>query len=286
MTFQGKLQAACEQNRTLLCIGLDPDPALMATLDIKEFNRSIVDATHDLVCAYKPNLAFYESAGLAGIDALADTVSYIHDTAPGVIVLADAKRGDIGSTNVHYARALFETWGFDATTVIGYTGGEALKPFLDYSDKGVFVLCRSSNPGAGEIQDLEVAQAREATVVYQAGEGTALYQWLATQTKAWSGDGNIGLVVGATYPKELAEVRKLCPGLPILAPAVGAQAGDLEASVKAGVDSDGRNLIVSSSRSVTYASRDKKDYASAARTAAERLRDDINRVLRENGTPW
>ena len=277
MTFNAKLRAACEKNETLLCVGLDPDPALMATPDIRELNRSIVDATRDLVCAYKPNLAFYESAGSTGIDALADTVSYIHDSAPGVIVLADAKRGDIGSTNVHYARALFETWGFDAATVNGYTGGEALQPFLDYPDKGVFVLCRSSNPGAGELQDLEVAPA---------GEAMALYQWIASRARDWSSDGNIGMVVGATYPEELAEVRRLCPDMPILAPAVGAQAGDLEASVSAGVDSDGRNLVISSSRSVTYASRGKKDYASAARAAAERLRDDINRVLRENGTPW
>ena len=275
--FLDKLASAVERNQSLLCVGLDPDPAQMPVKSVFEFNRAIIDATRDLVCAYKPNLPFYEALGMPGLQALEDTVSHIRREAPGVVIVGDAKRGDIASTNVHYARALFEVWGFDAAVVNGYAGGEALEPFLEYTDRGVFVWCRSSNPGAGEFQDL---------TVHSNGEEMPLYAMVAARASQWNRRGNVGLVVGARYPKELETVRMRCPEMPILVPGVGAQGGDLPASVASGSDAKGRNLIISSSRGVIYASRGPSDFAQAAREAATGLRDRINDVLAKEGHGW
>lgn len=276
-TFVKRLMNACETNRSLLCVGLDPDPARMPLSDVVAFNSAIVDATRDLVCAYKPNVAFYESRGSEGITELERTIAHIRDVAPSVIVLLDGKRGDIGSTNAAYARALFETWGADAATINPYAGGEDLAPFLQYEDKAVFVWCRSSNEGAAELQDLPV-QLDGDTMPY--------YQAVARRASDWDAHGTVGLVVGATYPKELAEVRAIAPEAPILLPGVGAQEGMLQASVEAGVDRMGRNLLVSSSRGVLYASSDPQRFADAARNAAESLRDEINTVLEYKGYSW
>ena len=276
-TFTERLLASCEANRSLLCVGLDPDPALMPIEDVTEFNRGIIDATKDLVCAYKPNLAFFEALGKRGMEALADTVEYIRETVPRMVIVGDAKRGDIGSSNTQYAKALFDVWGFDAVTVIGYAGGEALAPFFEYMDRGVFVLCRSSNPAATELQDLQVTAD---------GRPMPLYQWVAVRAAEWNTRGNVGLVVGATYPGELGAVRDLCPDMPILAPGVGSQGGALSDSVKVGIDASGRNLLVSSSRGVLYASFDPAKYSRAAREAAKTLRDRINGVLAEEGRGW
>ena len=169
-TFTQRLAASSRANESLLCVGLDPDPTLMAIPDILRFNRGIVDATKDLVCAYKPNLAFYEAHGSRGIVALEETVAYIRSTAPGVVLLADAKRGDIGSSNAHYARALFDVWGFDAATVNGFAGGDALAPFLDYEEKGVFVWCRSSNEEAARRAAEDLRQ-RINRVLEEEGRG-------------------------------------------------------------------------------------------------------------------
>ena len=275
--FRERLLAASRANRSLLCIGLDPDPALMPVGDTAEFNLAIIDATKDLVCAYKPNLAFYEALGIDGLRALEQTVSHIRATAPGVVVLGDAKRGDIGSTNERYARAMFEVWEFDAATVNCYAGGEALEPFLEYEDRGVFVWCRSSNPGAVEFQDLKLTGGRR---------NPPLYEWVAERAVEWDRRGNVGLVVGATYPDQLEVVRSRCPGMPILAPGVGAQAGELEASVKAGVDGAGRSLIINSSRSILYASKNRADFSALAREAALNLRDRVNRTLDKEGKGW
>ena len=276
-TFRERLSLASEQNRSLLCVGLDPDPARMPIEDVVAFNSAIVDATRDLACAYKPNVAFYEARGSEGIGELERTIAYIRDVAPSVIVLVDGKRGDIGSTNTAYARALFEAWDADAATVNGYAGGADLGSFLAYEGKAVFVWCRSSNEGAAELQNLPV-QSDGLTVPF--------YQALARRAVEWGPKGTVGLVVGATYPKELAEVRSIAPDAPILLPGVGAQEGSLQASVEAGVDRAGRNLLVSSSRGVLYASSDPAGYADAARNAAERLRDDINAVLEDGGHSW
>ncbi len=275
--FSDRLLAASKANESLVCVGLDPDPPLMAIPDVASFNRAIVDATKDLVCAYKPNLAFYEAQGSKGIRALEETVEHIRDTAPGVIVLGDGKRGDIGSTTVKYAQAMFETWGFDAATVNAYAGGDSIEPFLEYADRGIFVLCKTSNAGAAEFQDRVLADD---------DGGTRLYEEVARRANRWNAQGNVGLVVGATYPRDLVAVRAICPELPILLPGVGTQSGDLEASVVGGTDGAGRRLIVSSSRSIIYASKDPNDFADAARTAVQTLREEVNRILTKEGAGW
>ena len=272
--FVDRLDQVSRQNRSLLCVGLDPQPELMPVQDVLAFNKAIVDATSDLVCAYKPNLSFYEALGLPGLDALHRTVAHIREAAPGVMVIGDAKRGDIGSTNVAHAKALFEVWGFDAATVNGYAGGEALEPFFKQAEKGVFVWCRSSNKGAREFQDLTVRPD---------GEAVPLYEWVARRASEWNTQGNVGLVVGATYPKELGAVRARCPGMQILVPGIGAQEGALESSVRLGLDTDRPNMVISSSRGVIYASRRVDNFADAARRAAADLRTRINNVLAEEG---
>jgi orotidine-5'-phosphate decarboxylase len=256
---------------TLLCVGLDPEPerlpeplrALPVEDAIVAFNRAIVEATHDLVCAYKPNAAFYEARGLAGQRALLRTIAHIHDAAPGVPVLLDAKRGDMANTSRFYARAIFDQCQADGVTLQPYQGAEALAHFLERAERGCFILCRTSNPGAAELQDLRV-------------DGEPLYLVVARcVAEQWNAHGNCGLVVGATWPDELRAIREVAPSLPILLPGIGAQGGDLEASVRAGADADGAGLLVSASRSVLYASSGA-DFADAARAEAMRLRDAIN----------
>jgi len=276
-SFADKLLRASSANRSLLCVGLDPDPALMAVPDVVEFNRCIVDATKGIACAYKPNLAFYEVGGSKGIAALEKTIEHIRAVAPGAVVIGDGKRGDIGSTSAQYAKAMFDTWGFDAATVNAWGGGEGLEPFLKYEGRGVFVWCRSSNAGAAEFQDLEV----------KGPDGVSkLFENMALRSVEWKSRATVGLVVGATYPDELRVVRAASPRAPILAPGVGAQAGELRATVLAGVDSAGRNLVISASRSVSYASRDRVTFQAAAAAAAEKLRNEINDILAEAGKGW
>ncbi|MCZ6614312.1 MAG: orotidine-5'-phosphate decarboxylase [Chloroflexi bacterium] len=277
-SFVERLDTACVKNGSLLCVGLDPEPTLMPVEDIFSFNREIVDATRDLVCAYKPNLGFYEAHGIPGLQALQKTVEHIRAVAPDVIILGDAKRGDIGNTAQKYAHAMFEVWGFDAVTVNPYGGHDAVQPFLDYKDKGTFVLCRTSNPGAGDFQD--------RLLVSESGDKRhTLYEAVALEASGWNRYGNVGLVLGATYPQQLSEVRRLCPEMPFLVPGIGAQEGALEASVRGGVDANGRRAIISSSRGVLYASRNA-DFAEAARKAAQNLRDAINRILSTEGHGW
>lgn len=274
--FYSRFREATEANRSLLCVGLDPDPDLMAVPDVTVFNAAIVDATKDLACAYKPNLSFYEALGIGGLRALERTIRHIRVVAPQALIIGDAKRGDITSSNRKYAAALFDVWGFDAATVNAYVGGESLEPFLGYRDRGVLILCRSSNAGAGELQDLALADSG----------GRTLYEWVATSSAEWNVAGNLGLVVGATYPHELAQVRNLAPGMPILVPGVGAQSGQLEASVRSGLDSDHPNLLISSSRGITYASRNPQDFRDAAREAALCLKKRIDRVLALEDRKW
>ena len=284
--FINRLHNAASANRSLVCVGLDIDTALMPIADTRAFNRAIVDATKDLVCAYKPNIAFYEALGLEGLEALRDTVAHIRETAPDVVLLADAKRGDIDSTSAKYAAAMFDYWGFDAVTVNGYMGGESLAPFLDYADKGVFVLCRTSNPGAAEFQDalMDTPDGR-----------MPLYEWMAIRASEWNANGNLGLVMGATSPDQLSAVRQRCPSVPILIPGIGAQGGELEASVKNGisryngcvdVESVPPNILINSARGIIYADRSAGGFADGARAAAMRLRDSINDVLAKEGVSW
>jgi len=236
-----------------LCVGLDsdfekiPDARVGGVIEtLYRFNRKIIDETHDIVCAYKPNAAFFEGCGSGGLQALRDIVTYIHKVAPNVPVIFDAKRGDIGNTNEGYMTYAFGYLGMDAITVNPYMGGEALKPFLDRKDVGIFVLCRTSNPGAGEFQDIDVAPLTE--------EPLPLYQYIAQRVaKHWNTGGNCCLVVGATRPDELREVRAIVGDMPILIPGIGAQGGDLDKTVMAGKDSRGRGMIINSSRGIIFA---------------------------------
>ena len=272
-SFSDNLRRASEANRSLLCVGLDTDPRLMPINDVFEFNRAIVDATRDLVCCYKPNLAFYEARGPAGLEALRRTVEHIGGDVP---VIGDAKRGDIGNTARAYASALFDYYGFDAVTANPYMGGDTLAPFLDYADRGVFVVCRTSNPGSGDFQSLPVTRPD--------GEQWPLYMEVAARCSEWNTSGNVGLVVGATYPEELQKVRAQCPDLPILIPGIGAQGGDLRASVVNGLDTRGGGILISASRQVLYASKGP-DFAERARDAALDLRDRINQCCSEAARP-
>jgi len=261
--FISKLANASQKNRSWLCIGLDLDPDLMPKVKPLAFGRAIIDATHDLVCAYKPNLAFYEALGIEGLAILEKLAEYIPSDIP---VIGDAKRGDIGNTAKAYARALFSTFGFDAATVNPYLGFDSIEPFLSYQDKGVFVLCRTSNPGASDFQDL------------RSGAGFSLYEEVARKAKEWNVHGNIGLVVGATYPEELRKIRSICPEMPFLIPGIGAQGGDLASAVNYGMDAKGEKAIIAVSRQIIYASKER-DFAEAARSMAEKMRQQINLCL-------
>ena len=260
-SFLERLHAAARTNDSWLCVGLDPDPRCMpASLGVDTFLRGIVDATRDLVCCYKPNLAFYEALGRDGFEALRALRAYVPGEVP---ILIDAKRGDTPQTMRAYARALFDELGADAVTVSPYLGGDSLEPFFAYADRGVFVLCKTSNPGAVEMQDLLVDGSEP------------LFVRVARRALGWDRHGTLGLVVGATYPADVAAVRRVAPRVPILLPGVGAQAGDLEQSVQAGVDEDRSGAIVNASRSILYASA-RADWQAAARAEAERLRAAIN----------
>jgi len=260
MSFRNKLAQAAEKNRSLLCVGLDPDPARIPTSKLASYLCAIVDATSDLVCAYKPNLAFYEQLGEPGYAALRSVLRHIPKNIP---VIADAKRGDIAHTAEAYARAIFDELGFDACTVNPYLGRDSVESFVRYAEKGVLIVCRTSNPGAPDIQDLPVGR-----------DATPLYQIVAGLAREWDTNNNVGLVAGATYPDELAILRGLCPAMPILVPGVGAQEGALERSVRAGIDATSAGIIVSASRAVLYASSGA-DFADAARRKAEELRGEI-----------
>lgn len=260
--FSEKLRAAVRANSSFLCVGLDPDPALIPQSDARRFLREVIDATSGLVCAYKPNLAFFEAMGPDGMQLLLDVVRSVPAHIP---VIADAKRGDVENTARFYAKALFDVYNFDAATVNAYGGRDAVEPFAEYADRGVFIWCRSSNPGAEDLQDLPL------------GDGRHLYEAVAASARQWNVRGNVGLVVGATWPEQIARVRELCPDMTLLLPGVGPQAGDLEAAVQAALDTDGGGIILNASRGVLYASSGS-DYAAAASKAALDLRDRINRV--------
>ena len=266
MSFIEKLARASRKNHSLLCVGLDTDPALLPEgIGVYEFNKSIIEATADLVCAYKPNIAFYEASGVPGLEALIKTREYIGTEIP---VIIDAKRGDIGNTAAAYARSLFDFYKFDATTASPYLGYDSLEPFINYKDRGVIILCRTSNPGAADVQSLMVKTGRTHR---------PLYQVIAEKVNDWNKNGNLGLVVGATYPEELKLIRQRYPEMPLLIPGVGTQGGELETTVRNGADAGRCRTIINSSRQILYASKGK-DFA-AARKAAKSLRDGINEIL-------
>ncbi len=264
MNFVDKLLQAGRKNNSLVCIGLDPDPKLMPEkIGVYEFNKAIIESTFDLVCAFKPNLAFYEAMGDEGMEALKKTVKCIPSHIP---VIADAKRGDIGNTSKAYAKALFEIYGFDAATVNPYLGFDSIEPFLQYEEKGSIILCRTSNTGGKDFQSLRCETPKGLRY---------LYEIVAEKAAEWNTRGNVGIVVGATYPDELKTIRCQHPDLPILIPGIGAQGGDVAAAVKNGVSPQGDRAIINSSRQIIYASK-SSDFAEAARKAAVNLRDQIN----------
>ena len=263
--FVDRLADRWRTRRTLLCVGLDPDPTrfprhLVGDAAILDFCRAIVDATHDLVCAFKPQIAFF--AAHRAEDQLEALIAYIHDRHPDVPVILDAKRGDVGSTSEQYAREVFERYRADAVTVQPYQGYDAIAPYLAYADRGTIVLCRTSNASGDELQALKLD-----------GDEPLYLHVARLVAERWNTNGQCGLVVGATYPAELAAVRSVVGDLPILVPGIGAQGGDLEASVASGATAAG-GLMVSSSRAVLYAS-DGEDFAAAARRVALETRDAI-----------
>ncbi len=264
--FQAKFERWSEANQSLLCVGLDPDLArlpmdwLSKDDPIFDFNRRIIEATWDLVCAYKPNLAFYEVLGPQGLEALWRTVEMLPRDMP---VILDFKAGDIDNSAANYARAAYEVWGFDAVTVNPYMGTDCLDPFLQYSGKCTFVLIRTSNRSAGQFQDLRVG-------------GEPLYRYIARYLLAKYPMHSLGLVVGATAPSQLADLRTLAPNQPILVPGIGPQGGDIGEAVRAGLDAQGGGLLISASRAVIYAGGDR-DFAQQARRKAMELKALINR---------
>lgn len=275
MNFAERLLERCSAQNSLLCVGLDPLwerlPEVVRCLPdpIDAFNQAVVEAAAPWACAFKPNIAFYEAHGAEGMELLRRTVAFIHDHT-GALVIVDAKRADVGHTSAAYARALFDQLEADAVTLNPYLGGQALAPFLERPERGCFVLCRTSNPGAGEFQDLLV-------------DGRPLYQQVAKSVRRWNERGNCGLVVGATYPEELDQVRQLCPELPLLIPGVGAQQGDLDRAVRAGLDPHGGGILVNVARSILYASSGP-DFAQAAGRVAQEMCAAINRA-RSAGAP-
>lgn len=267
-TFIHALRSAWQRNHSLVCVGLDPEPAkfpahLKGRPDaVFEFCAAIVDATADLVCTYKPQIAHF--AALRAEEALERLIAHIHDRHPGVPVILDAKRGDIGSTAQHYASEAFERYRADAVTLNPYLGRDSIQPFLDRADKGVVLLCRTSNPGGADFQALDCG-------------GAPLYLRVAESiARDWNAHGNCALVTGATWPQELGKVRAVVGDMPLLVPGIGAQGGDVEAVLRHGLAADGNGLMISSSRAILYAGTGE-DFARAARAAAQALRDDINR---------
>ena len=271
MRFNDMVATTAHRNHSLLCIGLDPDPARIPSRfagekdPIAAFCAAMIDATADLVCAFKPNSAFFEALGPRGGETLHRVIACVPD---GVPVILDAKRGDIGNTAAAYARAAFDELGAHAITLNPYLGGDALQPFLDYADRGCILLCKTSNPGSADLQDLSLANGRP------------LYLEVARRAQtSWNHNHNVALVVGATFPAELRAVRDQCPDLPFLIPGIGAQGGDIAATVAAALDARREGVIISASRSVLFASAGD-DAAVAARREARALRDAIN-VARE-----
>lgn len=270
MRFYERLEHAWEVTNSLVCVGLDPDETRLPdslrgeSMPFLAFNRRIVDATAPFACAFKPQFAYYAGAGR--LDELALTISYIKSNYPDHVVILDSKRGDIGATAVQYAREAFEVYQADAVTVNPYMGGDTLEPFTRFEDRGVFVLCKTSNPGSRELQNRET-------------DGRPLYLEVARRAcEEWNQHGNLGLVAGATYPGELQAIRESVGDMPLLVPGIGAQGGDLQATLEAGLNARGRGLLINSSRNIIFAGSGE-DFDQAAAKAARELSEEIRSLL-------
>lgn len=270
MKFNQRLSTTCKNKDSLLVVGLDPDvdkfPPFINDFEspILEFNKSIINATYDLVCAYKLNLAFYEQFGVKGWRSLKKSIELIPDD---LIVILDGKRADIGNTSNKYAKSIFEELNADAVTVNPYMGGDSIAPFLEDQTKGAFVLCLTSNPGAKDFQHLSV-------------NGQTIFEKVADKANEWNKNNNIGLVVGATQSQYMEQIRKIAPELPFLVPGIGAQGGELEKTISAGKGLDWGGVLITVSRSILYQSTET-DFASKSRDAALALRDQINHHLNQ-----
>ena len=283
--FAERFEDTASKFRSALCVGLDPDTKLLPRgEDVIAFNKMVIEATAGIAAAYKPNLAIYESiedggpGKFAGLIALDETIQHIRKMSPDALIIADAKRGDIGPCAIAYGKRFCEQYDFDAVTAHPYMGHDSIEPFLEYPGKGVFILCRTSNASAIDFQDLTVIDPKS-------GEQKPQYQFVAEVAESWNKRGNIGLVVGATYPDEIRRVRKVCEDMFFLIPGVGHQGGDLRASVAAASDANGRGFTISASRQIMYAAMDvsgklqcNEEAANRVREVAIRLRDDINKA--------
>ena len=268
MKFTEMLQRRWDNNSTLLCVGLDPDPARFpkqfasSKYPILDFCWAMCQATADLVCAFKPQIAYFSSLGAE--DQLTELIRRIHEQYPDIPVILDAKRGDIGSTAAHYAKEAFVRYQADCVTLSPYMGKDSVDPYLEYEDKGAFILCRTSNKGGDDFQMLDCG-------------GRPLYHIVAAKVEEWNRTGQLGLVIGATYPNELKAIRELTPKLNFLVPGIGAQGGDIFASVTCGINEKKGGMVINSSRAILYASQGE-DYAEKARAAALATRDAINQA--------
>lgn len=277
MIFSQKLHTAIQKNNSLLCIGLDsdidfiPKHLLSEQFPLYTFNKAIINTTHDLVSSYKFNSAFYEGEGARGVEQLKMTFDYLRRTYPDIPTILDAKRGDIENSNKGYVRFAFEYLGADSLTLHPYLGKKSLEPFLNMKEKGFFILCKTSNEGSGELQNLPL-------------EDGELYKKLAEKVaKEWNGNGNCMLVAGATYPQELKEIRAIVGDMMLLVPGIGKQGGDLQAILSNGLNAQKEGLIIHAGRSIIFAS-DKEDFAEKARGEGEKLREEINRIINTSNT--
>ena len=282
LNFAEKLQLSSNENKSMLCVGLDPDLAFLRpnhVAEVVEFNRMLIEATADLACAYKPNLAIYDALRAEDVEALKPTLRAIRDIAPDIPIIGDIKRADIDICGREYARTMFDIYGFDAVTVYGYMGDDALDPFLRHADKGVFILCRTSNPGGQKYQEVMVVRQPDSTP-------EPYYLYLASLIRDLNTNGNVGLVVGATYPEQITKVRQICPDMLLLIPGVGAQGGDIAATVRSAADKNGSGFLINVSRQIMYAAKSPEgelriddEARRNVREEALRIRSEINQHL-------
>ena len=273
-TMFEKLDAAAAKMKSLVCVGLDPTPDRVPIDDIAAFTRAIIDATKDVVSAFKLQFAYYEAMGVEGMVIFEKTVQHIRDVAPDHVIIGDGKRGDILMTATAYATAMFEVWDVDIATVYAYQGSDTVEPFLQYPGRGVYIVCRTTNPSSRDIQDLVIAGTDGRTQVFDR---------VADLADRWAGTENVGLVVGATFPDDLRSLRSRQPEPHFLIPGVGAQKADPEETARAGANQQGGGFVINSSRGIIYASRNPEDFDFEARRAAALLRDQINDALKPNG---
>ena len=272
-TMFERLDTAARKMESFVCVGLDPTPERVPIDDVLAFNKAIIDATKDVVSAYKTQFAYYEAMGIEGFRILEGTIQHIRDVAPDHVVVGDAKRGDISTTATAYATALFETWDVDIATIYAYQGTDSVEPFLQYPGKGVYIVCRTSNPSSRDIQDL---------VVDCTDQKVQVFDRVADMADRYAGSENVGLVVGATYPDDLRALRMKHPEPHFLIPGVGAQGGDAEETARAGANEQGGGFLVNSSRGIIYASSNPEDFDIEARNEAEKLKNLLNDALKPN----